>query len=156
MITVTIEDEVHHFKRSLKDVKYYSSKIRDVNLKLEECAVRLLGVKSVRCKDVVFENSGNPYSMQDKLEQMEIESRLIKERQIYIDRILECQIIETIEDKEIIEMIIEIYVFGKRFEDVAKKHHISKSSMQDKINGAITEILKVRYHTEKKRVIMIS
>ena len=89
-------EKIKQFIRDLRSCDYYCRVIMDFNLKLEDVAYRLQGVGSPHVKDVIYENSSDPYSNAAKLELMGIETELTRERQVYIDRIKHCEKIEAI------------------------------------------------------------
>lgn len=135
------KEQVEQFIRDLRSANYYNSVIRDYNLQLEDVRNQAQGVSSAHMKDVIYENVGNPYSSINKLELMERESLLMRERQRYIDRITECEKIELIENTKDKAMIVDLYVLKMKYDDVSKKFSYSRSSMFDKAKRILSNIL---------------
>lgn len=120
---------VNQFIRDLRSCDYYCRVIMEYNLKLEEVAYRLQGVSSPCVKEVIYENGGDPYSNAAKLELTEIETKLIRERQVYIDRIRHCEKIEAINSFEDRNLVIDLYVIKMRYADIEKKYNYSRSAI---------------------------
>lgn len=134
-------EKVKQFIRDLRSCDYYCRVIMDFNLKLEDVSYRLQGVGSPHVKDVIYENSSDPYSNAAKLELMGIETELTRERQVYIDRIKHCEKIEAINNIEDKNIIIDLYVVKMQYDQVSKKYNYSRSTMFDKAKKAISEIV---------------
>ena len=134
-------EKIKQFIRDLRSCDYYCRMIMDFNLKLEDVAYRLQGVGSPHVKDVIYENSSDPYSNAAKLELMGIETELTRERQVYIDRIKRCEKIEAINNIEDKNIIIDLYVVKMQYDQVSKKYNYSRSTMFDKAKKAISEIV---------------
>lgn len=134
-------EKIKQFIRDLRSCDYYCRVIMDFNLKLEDVAYRLQGVGSPYVKDVIYENSSDPYSNAAKLELMGIETELTRERQVYIDRIKHCEKIEAINNIEDKNIIIDLYVVKMQYDQVSKKYNYSRSTMFDKAKKAISEIV---------------
>ncbi len=134
-------EKIKQFIRDLRSCDYYCRVIMDFNLKLEDVAYRLQGVGSPHVKDVIYENSSDPYSNAAKLELMGIETELTRERQVYIDRIKHCEKIEAINNIEDKNIIIDLYVVKMQYDQVSKKYNYSRSTMFDKAKKAISEIV---------------
>ncbi len=120
---------VNQFIRDLRSCDYYCRVIMEYNLKLEEAAYRLQGVSSPNVKATICENANDPYSDVAKLELMEIETKLTRERQIYIDRIRYCEKIEAINSLEDKNLVIDLYVVKMRYADIEKKYNYSRSAI---------------------------
>jgi len=136
-------ERVNQFIRDLRSCDYYCRMIMDYNLKLEEVSYRLQGVSSPHAKDVIYENASDPYSNADKLELMEEETKLTKERQTYIDRIEECNVIEAIEDEAMRYLIIDLYVIKMRYADLEKKYNYGRSGIFKRAHKVLGELFKV-------------
>lgn len=120
---------VNQFIRDLRSCDYYCRVIMEYNLKLEDINYRLQGVSSPSVKDIICENSSDPYSNAAKLELMEIETKLTRERQVYIDRIKQCEKIEAIESAEDRNLVIDLYVIKMRYADIENKYNYSRSAI---------------------------
>lgn len=134
-------EKVNQFIRDLRSCDYYCRMIMEYNLKLEEVAYRLQGVSSPHVKEVIYENAGDPYSNVAKLELMEIETNLTRERQVYIDRIRHCEKIEAIDSFDDKNIVIDLYVVKMQYDQVSRKYNYSRSTMFDKAKKAISEIV---------------
>ena len=134
-------EKVNQFIRDLRSCDYHCRVIIDCNLKLEAVAYRLQGVSSPHAKDVIYENTADPYSNANKWELMEEEEILIRMKQRSYDRIMECEKIETIGDEKMKNLIIDLYVAKMKYDQVAKKYNYSRSTMFDNAKKEISKII---------------
>ncbi len=140
---VDITDKVNQFIRDLKSCDYYCRMIIDCNLKLEVVAYRLQGVSSPRVKDVVYENTADPYSNASKAELMMEEERLIRERQRSYDRIMACAMIDNIKNPHDKNLIIDLYVIKMRHIELEKKYNYNRSSIYRRSKAILSDLLNV-------------
>lgn len=138
------KEDVEQFIREMKSVAYYSSKIRDINLSLEEVSVKLQGVSSPAMKEVIYENAGNPYS-NNKLSMMQVEEELIHKRDYWIkeiERIDEVfSLIENQEDFDVKQCMIDIYVCKIKYDDAIIKYSLVKSTIHRNINKSVRKAM---------------
>lgn len=140
---IDTSEKVNQFIRDLRSCDHYCRMIMDYNLKLEEVVYRLQGVSSPHAKDVIYENTADPYSNANKWELMEEETKLTRERQAYIDRIMECEKIEVIEDEKMKNLIIDLYVIKMRYADLEDKYNYGRSGIFKKAHKILGELFKV-------------
>lgn len=138
---LTEKDMIEQFKRDLRSYTYHQKKVMEINEKLEELAVKLLGVSSPSADDIVLENAGNPYN-ERKVQLMMEEGVLVNERNKHlseIQRIDEALKLLSIEEQKI---LIEIYVRRCNMDNVANEIAVSRSKLKRDINEMIRYIIK--------------
>ncbi len=139
---LTIRDRVEQFKRELKSYDFYKKMVQECNEKLEELATQMDGVSSPIVKDVICENAGDPYRKDSRiLELMIEEERVIDERQMYINRILDVDkklmLISESDDKK---AIVKIYIDRENHQSVADELCIDRRTMYRRINATLSKI----------------
>lgn len=138
---VTSKEVCEQFRRDLKSLNYYKSKLEEINDKLLEMNVKLQRVSSPAVKDVIIENK-NPYQS-NVLELMMQEENLIKERDHYKYMIVQIESKLKALPKNIRKICIELYVNGRNAENVALEHGYGyKMTMYREINKEIEKIYK--------------
>lgn len=140
---LTEKDKIEQFKRELKSYEYYQKKVQECNEELEVIAHKLQGVSSPTVKDVIYENAGNPYSNENKLQLMLEESELIKERDKYIVMIgdIDARLLK-IHNADEREMIIDLYIKKINHEKVASdNYYANRAGMYKRINAILAKII---------------
>lgn len=138
---LTEKDKIEQFKRELKSYEYYHKKVQECNEKLEELAVKIQGVSSPCIKDVIYENAGDPYSSANKLQLIMEEEELVKEMEMYIDRILyvdeKLMLIPNSLEKN---AAVRIYVKKEMHQKVADDLNMDRKTLYRRINAALHKI----------------
>lgn len=127
------------FKRQIKCYRDCRDTLSKCYQKLDEVWYRFSGVSAIRYDKIptmpsqsAIEQMKLAYS--SKVETIEKEIARCKNQLDYLEYLL-MQIEEDTRDA-----ILEIYVDGHRYSDVAKKHFISKSGLQSRITNAILNV----------------
>lgn len=138
---LTEKDKIEQFKRELKSYEYYQKKVQECNEELEVIAHKLEGVSSPCVKDVIYENAGDPYSDVNKLQLIFEEEELVKERKLYIDRILyvdeKMMLIPNSLEKKAAE---RIYIKKEMHQKVADDLNMDRKTLYRRINAALHKI----------------
>lgn len=137
---ITLKDEVEQFKRDLRSYTYHQKKAVELEEKLEELATRMQGLSSPAIKEIIYENSSDPYKDR-KLEFMCEEEELVKERN---DHLLEMKRLDDAlglieEDKR--KILTDIYIKRKNIDYVAAKHFCSVRKVKYDVNAIIKWII---------------
>ena len=148
-------EKVNQFIRDVRSCDYCCRVIMEFNLKLEEVAYHLQGVSSPYAKEVIYENASDPYSDANKIALMEEEAKLLRERQRFVDRIMECEKIEAIESMEDKNLIIDLYVNKTRYVDLEEKYCYGKSGIFKRAHRILGDLFKVETFSPKKCDTMI-
>ncbi len=139
---LTIKDKVEQFKRDCKSNDYYTKMIINCNERLEEISNKLIGVKAVSPKGIIYENCGDPYR-ENKLYYLYLEEQIIKERDEYINRInnVTTKLMKIINPVDR-QMIIDLFVDKKYCNAMVERYHYNdKSSMYRHANKVIEKIV---------------
>ena len=114
---ITSKENCEQFRRDLKSLNWYKSKLEEINDQLLELAVKMQGVSSPAAKDVVIENK-NPY--QNNLVELIMQEELLvirRDNLSYTIKQIETKLNELPED--IREICIELYIKGRNADNVA-------------------------------------
>lgn len=135
---VTQKDKAEQFKRDLRSWHFYEGMIQEYDLKLEEIAVHLQGVGSIRM-DVARNTSGSRQS--NMVFWIMEEETCIRERKAYCDQIARMdRVLDKLEDTDR-KLIIDLYVNNKRHESVADQYHMNRQNMYKKVDKMLSRIL---------------
>ena len=136
---ITSKENCEQFRRDLKSLNWYKSKLEEINDQLLELAVKMQGVSSPAAKDVVIENK-NPY--QNNLVELIMQEELLvirRDNLTYTIKQIETKLNELPED--IREICIELYIKGRNAENVAAESgYVHKISMYRAINKEIDKL----------------
>lgn len=136
---ITSKENCEQFRRDLKSLNWYKSKLEEINDQLLELAVKMQGVSSPVAKDVVIENK-NPY--QNNLVELIMQEELLvirRDNLTYTIKQIETKLNELPED--IREICIELYIKGRNAENVAAESgYVHKISMYRAINKEIDKL----------------
>lgn len=137
---ITTKDKIEQFKRDMRSYDYYLKKVVVLNQELEAIGVKLIGVSSPKAKDVICENSRNPYA-NNKLELMYQEERIINERNHTL------RLIESIDEKlnrletKNRELLIDLYIRRKTYERKSGEVYMSERNLKYHVNAIIKKII---------------
>lgn len=144
---ICYEMEKRHFLRQLGDVKFYYSKIKAINLELEEVAHKLYGIGGVKYDVIRGSNpSGYPYTL------LMAEEKLIKERQKYIDRLEEIGFYYKQFSREAQSHLLHMFILEENHENYAMSIYTSRGSIHWKIDQEFKQILNSKHRLEKNEL----
>lgn len=136
---ITSKENCEQFRRDLKSLNWYKSKLDEINDQLLELDVKMQRVSSPAVKDVVIENK-NPYQS-NILELMLQEEILIKQRDNLKYTVDQIEKKLNALPKRIRRICIELYINGRNAENVATEAgYVHKISMYRSINKEIDKI----------------
>lgn len=135
------KEEIEQFKREIKSVRYWSKKIMELTMDIEQVDLQVENLKQQKNKCLWGHNLNTPYINQ----LLELKSQLEKIRSWFIDQILYVEkIFDDIENKADKQMIMELYLLNQKYANVAIKYNYAESTMFDRVNRAILKTIKRR------------
>jgi vacuolar-type H+-ATPase subunit I/STV1 len=137
---ITIKDEIDQFKRDLRSYTYHQKKVVELEEKLEELATRMQGLSSPAFKEVVYENTSNPYS-DNRLQLMDEEEILIKERNVHFREMKRLDDALALLDEDKQQILRDIYVKRKNIDYVASKNYCSIRKVKYDVNAMIKWVI---------------
>ena len=137
---LTEKDKIEQFKRDLRSYTYHQKKAMEIDEKLEELEVKLLGVSSPSAKEIVLENSGNPYG-DNKVQLMMEEEELEKEINHHLNEIIKVDTILSKAKESDRNMLIDVYVKHLRHVNVADKYGYTRIAMYKRIDKILRKLL---------------
>lgn len=137
---LTTKDKIEQFKRDLRSYTYHRKRIDEINELLFELGIKIVGVSSPTIKDVVIENAKNPYSDR-KLQYLMEEEELVKERNRHALEIQRLNNALNFLDKEMREILINVYVKKKSYDSVSAEKYISRDKLKHDINCSIKALV---------------
>ena len=137
---LTERDKIEQFKRDLRSYTYHQKKAMEIDEKLEELAVKLLGVSSPSAKQFVLENSGNPYG-ERKLQLLMEEGELVKERNKHLAEMQRIDEALKLLDENSRRILVEIYIKRKKFDAIALENYCSNRKLTYDVNSFINYII---------------
>lgn len=133
-------EEVEQFRRDIKSVRFWSKKIREINLDIEAIDVQKTGVSSMNYEALRLENSSDPYHPYN-YQLDEAKRQLINVRKKFEQRIYDVEeCFEKIEDPIDKRIIFDLYVLNEKYAQVAIKYSYAESTMFDRVNRVIKKI----------------
>lgn len=136
---VSKKEHVEQFIRDLRSADYYCRRIMELNLTLEMLECLLQGVKSPSIHEVFIKNAGLPYQ-NNKLALIEKETYITDQRQKYVERIIECERIERINDPIDKCLVIDLFVLKHKYTALEKKYTYTRSAIHKKAMKILNEI----------------
>lgn len=140
-MVLTEKDKIEQFKRDLRSYTYHQKKAMEIDEKLEGLAVKLLGVSSPSAKEIVLENSGNPYC-ERKLELLMEEGELVNERSKHLAEIQRIDDALKLIDDEGKSILVYVFVEHNSYMKSAETYSRSISKLRRDMNEYIKIILK--------------
>ena len=137
---ITIKDEIDQFKRDLRSYTYHQKKVVELEEKLEELATRMQGLSSPAFKEIVYENTSNPYS-DNRLQLMDEEEILIKERNVHFREMKRLDDALALLDEDKQQILRDIYVKRKNIDYVASKNYCSTRKVKYDVNAMIKWVI---------------
>lgn len=137
---LTEKDKIEQFKRDLRSYTYHQKKAMEIDEKLEELAVKMLGVSSPATKEITLENAGNPYG-ERKLELLMEEGELVKERNKHLGEMQRIDEALKLVDEDNRIVLIDIYVRRIHMDEIADRLSVSRSKLKRDINSVIGKII---------------
>lgn len=138
---LTEKDKIEQFKRDLRSYTYHRKKAMEIDEKLEELAVKMLGVSSPATKEIILENAGNPYG-ERKLELLMEEGELVKERNKHLGEIQRIDEALKLIEKEERDILVQVYIDKVRYDSVAQNSNRSRTALFRDINQSILKLMK--------------
>ena len=141
---LNIKLEVDNFYKELESVEFYNYKLRMVNLKLEEIAVKLYEAEAI---DYTKENLGgsNAPKYSPKLGLMLKEEKLIEHALIWERKINRCRRILYQCSEDVKTALIQKYVLKNSWEAVADQLNISRPPLVRKIDSELKSVLQAGF-----------
>ena len=102
--------------------------------------MKLLGVSSPSAKEIVLENSGNPYG-DNKVQLMMEEEELEKEINHHLNEIIKVDTILSKAKESDRNMLIDVYVKHLRHVNVADKYGYTRIAMYKRIDKILRKLL---------------
>lgn len=140
---ITVKDKIEQFKRDCRSMEYWTKMYIDCNERLEDIAVKLMGISAVRTDGVILENAGDPYK-NGKIYWFYEEEKVVEERNQYANNMARVNsMISKIPNPNDQQMIRDLYIEKKNHEVVAEKYHYNdRSAMHKHVNKVLSKILK--------------
>lgn len=133
-------EEVEQFRRDIKSVRFWSKKIREINLDIEAIDVQKTGVSSMNYEAIRLENVSDPYHPYN-YQLDEVKRQLINVRSKFENKVVEVEeMFEKIKNSTDKEIIFDLYVLNEKYSQVAIKYSYAESTMFDRVNRAIKKI----------------
>lgn len=145
---ITLKDEMEQFKRDLRSYTYHQKKALEIEEKLEDLAVKMQGLSSPAFKEVIYENTSNPYKDR-KLELMCEEGELVKERNFHLLEIKRLDDALRLIDEEKRKILVDIYIKRKKIDYVAAKRFCSSRKVKYDVNAMIKWIIQENKRLEE-------
>ena len=128
------KEEIEFIILKIKECRYLNKKIININNQLEEINNSLIGVSSPAVKPYIIENK-KPYSHSNQLELIMKEEELLQTRESLAREIMSYERIVESLDPDVKSMVVDLYILGRRHEDVARKYYYNRTAMYKKINS---------------------
>ena len=133
------KEEVKAFKFKLRGYTYLCSTIGTLENSIEFCYDRLGGVRGIdpsKEPTHAMPNKELEYKLRDDIERYEAKLKLKVNEKVEID-----QILGKIENP-LRDAIFDVYVLGRRVDDVARGLYLSHNGLHKQINKAIERALR--------------
>lgn len=133
---------LEHFKNELKNYNYYRQMLKSYNERIDNAWYELSMVKGIRYDKQAGSASSNSlnaykYALMKKLDLLEAERDRIELQLEYLDSIL-----VKIDDIELRQALIDVYVNKMTLRQASKKYYISHTALLKRFNKAINQALK--------------
>lgn len=135
-------ENVKAFKNELRNYNFYLTRIKKINSLIEYCYSLLpQSVHAIDYSQPVIHgapNKDNEYRIRDDISKHEAN---VKSTQVKINEVDE---ILALMETSLKRAVIDVYVEGKRIEDIAILHHLSIGGLQYRIDKEIERCLNVK------------
>ena len=140
------KDDIEHFKRQLRDVRWHSGKIRALNDDIEYAEHELTGLarhsipmtkEQEKSSLPLPKYQGGGMSLTERIHNID---ELKDERDEHVKRIMECRAIEWLAWEQQ-EILIRAFILRENLYDLAADLDLSYSNLRRRIDGLIELIL---------------
>lgn len=134
---MTKNELVAQYKNELRNYKYYGLMLESVNEKLGDLWYELEGVKAIQ-----YDRESGTYNAQliqehkldlmRRINEMENQKTRLESQMSYVGDVL-----QSMQDEEMRNAIIDVFINGKPLRDVCKKYYISHAGLLYSMNNEI-------------------